>query len=253
MSVADRFGITEVVLPLGALVAGVLAWWGFVVALSIPPFILPSPAAVGTRLAETPTLYLENAWVTLERVVLGGAIGILSGFCLALCVSFVPVLRRAVYPYLVTMRVLPKIAIAPVLLIYFGTGAETALFFVALIAFFPMVVSTAAGLDSTPENALDLLRSVGAGETRTFVAIRLPYAVPDVFAGVKQSVTLAVVGAVVAEWIVATDGLGALVLFAAENVQIDVMLASVLVLFVLGLGLYGTVVLAQRRLAWDTS
>lgn len=242
-------GVGSLAYPLGALVAGVGIWWAITALLSVPPFVLPPPEAVGTQLLGNPALYLRNALFTLEKVAYGGALGVAGGFLLALGVAYLPWFRRAVYPYLVTARVLPKIAIAPVLLIYLGTGMTTAVVFVALIAFFPMVLSTAAGLSNAPEEHHDLLDSVNAGAVRGIVHVDLPYALPDVFAGLKQSVTLAVVGAVIAEWIVADDGLGFVILLASENVRADVMLAALAVLIALGLALYGAVVLAQRAAA----
>ncbi|WP_248896014.1 ABC transporter permease [Haloplanus halobius] len=251
MSVADRVPLPDVVLPVSALVAAVAGWWALVVGFAVPPYLLPSPTAVATRLVDNPDLYLSHATETLRKIVAGGAAGIAVGFSLALVVSAVPVLRRAIYPYLVAARVLPKIAIAPIFLIYFGVGFGTAVLFVALVVFFPVVVGTAAGLDRTPDAHLDLLRSVDADPLRTFLAVRLPHALPDVFAGVKQAVTLAVVGAVVAEWILSNDGLGALILVASENVQVDVMLAALVVLLPMGLLLYGGVTLCQRAVSWQ--
>jgi len=251
MSVAQRVPVPGVVLPVSGLFVAVAGWWTLTVALALPPFLLPSPAAVAARLAGNPDLYLTNARTTLQKIVVGGAVGVTVGFTLALVVWAVPLLERAIYPYLVAARVLPKIAVAPIFLIYFGVGFETAVFFVALIVFFPVVVGTAAGLDRAPDTHLDLLRSVDAGPVRTFLAVRLPHALPDVFAGLKQSVTLAVVGAVVAEWILSNDGLGSLILVASENVQVDVMLAALAVLLPLGLLLYGGVALCYRAVAWQ--
>lgn len=251
MSVADRVPAANAVLPIGALAIGVLVWWLVVAVFAVPSFLLPTPTAVAAQFVNAPLLYARNGQITLRRVLLGGGVGVVSGFCIAVAVVHVPWVRRAVYPYLVTARVLPKIAIAPILLLYLGTGATTAFVFVALIAFFPMVESTAAGLDGVPDRYLDLLESVNVGPLRAFLAVRLPYALPDVFAGVKQSMTLAVIGAVIAEWIVATDGLGALIIFASENVQPAVILAALVVLVVEGLGLYAAVTLVQRSVLWN--
>lgn len=236
----------DLLYPVAALVLGVACWWAMAVALDVPPFLLPPPDVVAARLLGNPELYLVNAWYTLEKIVYGGATGALVGFVLAVLLVSIPWFRRAIYPYLVTVRVVPKIAIAPLLLIYLGTGTATAIVFVALVAFFPLALSTAAGLDRMPREQRDLLRSVNAGPVRTFVRVRLPYALPDVFAGLKQSVTLSVVGAVVAEWVVADDGLGHLILLASENVRTDVLLAALVVLLVEGLVLYGGVVVLQR-------
>jgi NitT/TauT family transport system permease protein len=244
----NRFDFTDALLPVGALGVGVVAWWLLAASLSVSPFLLPSPTAVASRLAGAPELFLHNAWSTLAKVLYGGAAGATAGFVLAVLVAHLPWFRRAVYPYLVTVRVLPKIAVAPLLVIYLGTGTTTAAVFVALIAFFPLVLNTTAGLDRLPNAHRDLLRSVDASAAATF-RVRLRYALPDVFAGLKQSVTLAVVGAVVAEWTLTDSGLGFLILLASENVQTDLMLAALFVLVAEGLALYAGVVVVQR---WTT-
>lgn len=250
MKTADRVPARSVGLPLVALAAGVAAWWATVVLFGIPPYLLPTPDAVVARLVASPDLYLHNALVTLRTVAVGGAVGAGFGFVAAVAVVHSTALRRAISPYLVTARVLPKIAIAPVLLVFLGTGRGTAVTFVALVAFFPTFVDSAAGLDETPQQYLDLLESVDAGPIRTFVFVRIPSALPAVFSGLKQSAALAVVGAVVAEWILTDEGLGFLVLVGAENVQPAGVLAAVLVLFVEGFAAYGTVALVQRRVDW---
>jgi NitT/TauT family transport system permease protein len=238
---------SDALLALGAFGAGIAIWWITTAAFSVPPFLLPSPVDVASLLIGNPGLYARNALFTLEKILYGGTVGVVGGFVLAICMAYLPWFRRAIYPYLVTARVLPKIAIAPVLLIYLGTGMGTAVVFVALIAFFPLVLSTVAGLDRTPAEQHALLRSVNADPIRTIVHVDLRYALPDVFAGLKQSVTLSVIGAVVAEWIVADDGLGFLILLGSENVRADVMIAALFVLLVLGLSLYAIVAWIQRR------
>lgn len=250
MTLYDRMPAAGVTLPVGALAAGIAAWWAATTLFAIPAFLLPSPVAVAARLVDSPALYARNAWATLQKVLAGGAVGVAAGFLAGVLVSHVPLLRRTLLPYLVALRVLPKVAVAPVLLLYVGVGFGTAVLFVALVAFFPMTVSTAAGFDRVPSRQRDLLRSVNAGRARSFLAVELPYALPDVFAGLKQSTALAVIGAVVAEWIVATNGLGALILTASETVQIAVMLAALGVLVAVGLCLYGAVVAVQRRVLW---
>ncbi|MDQ2051763.1 ABC transporter permease [Natronolimnohabitans sp. A-GB9] len=241
-----RLAATDAIYPAAALVAAVACWWAITVVTDVPSFVLPPPDAVLARLIGNPELYAINAWYTLEKVVYGGLVGIVSGIALAAFVAYVPWFRRAIYPYLVTVRVLPKLAIAPLLLIYLGTGMGTAIVFIAMITFFPLVLNTAAGLDRAPARHRELLRSVGAGPLERVRYVDVPYAIPGVFAGLKQSVTLAVVGAVVAEWVVADNGLGFLILMGSENVSPDIMLAALLVLLLEGLLLYGGVVALQR-------
>lgn len=246
MTLVERIPAARVTLPVGSVFIAISIWWLAVTTFEVSPYLLPSPTAVWARLASKPALYLQNTAATVEKVLVGGAIGIGSGFGIAVAINYVPWLRRGLYPYLVTVRVLPKIAIAPVLLIYIGTGFTTAVLFVAVIAFFPMVVSTAAGLERVPHRYHEMLRTVNAGPLQRLLTVQLPYALPDVFAGIKQSITLAVIGAVVAEWVVSTEGLGFLVLFAFEDVQTDVVFAAVAMLFAVGLLFYGAVVGLQR-------
>lgn len=236
----------DVAYPAIALAVATLCWWTVTTVGDVPPYVLPPPEAVAARLLGNPALYAHNAWYTLEKVLSGLAVGAVAGFGLAVLVAYLPWFRTAVFPYLVTVRVVPKIAVAPLLLIYLGTGTTTAVVFVALVTFFPLVLSVAAGLDRAPAHLRDLLRSVDAGPVERVRYVDLPYAIPDVFAGLKQSVTLGVVGAVVAEWTIADDGLGFLVLMGAENLRADVMLAALSVLLLEGLALYGVVVLCQR-------
>ena len=246
MSVADHVPAADVTLPAAAMAVGVGLWWAVTATGAVPALALPPPAAVAERLVTSPELYASNALATLAKILAGGAVGIGGGGAVAVAVSWSRLLRRTLFPYLVAARVLPKVAVAPLLLLYVGLGFGTAVLFVALVSFFPMVVSTAAGLERAPDEQRDLLRSVDAGPVRTFLAVDLPYAHPDVFAGLKQSVTLAVIGATIAEWVVSTEGLGYLILIGSENVQLDVMVASLVVLVGVGLLLYGLVVLLQR-------
>ncbi|WP_255169039.1 ABC transporter permease [Natrononativus amylolyticus] len=238
-----------VVAPLVAFAVLVGAWAAVVAALEVPPYLLPGPVDVASRLAGNPELYATSALATLWRILYGGGVGIAGGFAVAVAVVAIRPLRYALVPYLVTIRVVPKVAVAPPLLIYLGTGRTTAVVFIALIAFFPICLGTIAGLDRLDRRYLDLLRSVDAGPIRV-MAVRLRFALPEVVSGLKQSVTLAVVGAIVAEWVVVDGGLGSLVLVASENLLADVMIAALVVLLLEGLALYGLVVAVERRLLW---
>ncbi len=243
---ADRF--PGWVYPVAALAGAVVLWGAFVSLFDVPAYLLPHPIEVGRRLAADPGLYVDAAVATTVKVLVGGAAGTLAGFLLGVAVGELPALWRAIAPYLIAARVLPVVAIAPLLLIYFGTGFATGIAFVSLMALFPMAVSTAAGFRRTPEAALDLAASVDAPRHRVLLGVRLPYAVPDVVGGLRQSATLAVVGSVLAEWFVADSGLGYLILVAAENVRPDVLLAALSLVFLVGFALYGAVDLLGSRL-----
>jgi NitT/TauT family transport system permease protein len=195
-------------------------------------------------------LYARSALETLLKTLVGGGLGVGGGFLVAVAVAHVRWFRRMVLPYLIALRVVPKVALAPVFLLYVGLGFGTAVGFVALLTFFPMTISTAAGFKRVPDHQRELLRSVDAAWLSTLLAVELPYALPDVLAGLKQSVVLAVVGAVVAEWLLEPSGLGYLVLVGSESVQMTVVLGAVVVLVCLSVALYGFVTLLQRRLSW---
>lgn len=252
MSLTDRVrpSVVNATFPLGALLVGVVGWWVLTGPVGVPSFMLPSPGAVAGTLLGNPGLYLRNAGHTTWKVVVGCAVGTTVGFLLGVVIFYRPLLRRALYPYLVTLRVLPTIAIAPLLLIYVGIGTTSALVFVSVMVFFPMVVNTVAGFERAPDREIDLLYSVSADGFIDSLSIRLPYALPDVFAGLKQAVTLSVIGAIVAEWVVGNRGLGYLILIASESVQVAVMVAALVVLVALGLVLYGAVVVVQHAMPW---
>ena len=234
--------------PLATLTASVLLWAVLVSALDVPAYLLPHPVEVERRLIGDTRLYADAAVATTVKVLLGGAVGTLGGFLLGVAVGEIPPLWRAVSPYLIAARVLPVVSVAPLLLIYIGTGFLTGVAFVVLMALFPMAVSTAAGFRDTPAAAMDLAQSVDAPQYRVLLSIRLPYAVPAVVGGVRQSVTLSVVGAVLAEWFVADAGLGYLILVGAENLRPDVVLAALSVVFLVGFAFYGAVAVLGSRL-----
>jgi len=234
--------------PALTLLGGLVLWAAFVSLLDVPAFLLPHPLDVARRLVDNPGLYLDAARSTTVMVFAGGAVGTLVGLLVGVAVGEIPPLWRAISPYLVAARVLPVVSLAPLLVIYFGVGFATGVGFVALMSLFPMAISTAAGFRQTPDAALDLTESVDASRLRVLLSVRLPYAAPDIVAGLRQSVTLAVVGAVLAEWFVADSGLGYLILLASENVRPDIMLASLSLVFVIGFALYGAVGVVGARI-----
>lgn len=233
--------------PVMALGSAIVLWAAFVSLFDVPPYLLPHPTAVGRRLVGNPGLYIDATGATLLKVFVGGAAGTTVGFCIGVAVGEIPPLWRAISPYLVAARVLPIVSLAPLLIIYLGIGFWTGVAFVTLMSLFPMAVSTAAGFRQTPREALDLADSVDAPRLRVLRSVRLPYAAPDLVAGLRQSVTLAVVGAVLAEWLVSDSGLGYLILVASENVRPDVLLASLVLVFAIGFSLYGAVGLLGSR------
>ena len=213
---------------------------------------MPAPSEIATALWEDRELLLENAWVTLQEVLLGFAIALLLGVLLAAALHLSPVLRRAVYPLAVGSQTIPILVVAPVFVIWFGFGIGPKVAIVALICFFPIVVNTLDGLSSTSSQSRKLMRSLGASPARTFTTAELPAALPYLFSGAKIAVAVAVIGAVFGEWAGADSGLGHLILLDNAQVgNVDRLFASVVLLSLMAVALFALLALIERlALPW---
>jgi NitT/TauT family transport system permease protein len=211
----------------------------------IPPFLLPSPLSVLQKIAQIPDRLLLHLLVTLHEVLLGFAIATVGGVALAIATTNSRFLTRTLYPLLVVSQTVPTIAIAPVLVIWFGPGDVARLIVVFLIAFFPIFVNTAAGLVRVDEELLDLVRGLKASRWKILIKLRLPNALPHLFTGMRISIALSVIGAVVSEFVAATQGLGYLVFTGATNIDTNLVFAAVVLLAVMGIVLFQLVRLVQ--------
>ena len=220
--------------------------------LDLQSFFVPAPSEIATALWEDRELLLDNAWVTLQEVVLGFAIALALGVLLAAVLHLSPVLRRAVYPLAVGSQTIPILVVAPIFVIWFGFGIGPKVAIVALICFFPIVVNTLDGLSSTSSQARKLMRSLGASPVRSFTALELPAALPYLFSGAKIAVAVAVIGAVFGEWAGADSGLGHLILLDNAQVgNVDRLFASVVLLSVMAMALFAAIALIERlALPW---
>jgi ABC-type nitrate/sulfonate/bicarbonate transport system permease component len=190
----------------------------------------------------------------LFEILAGFGISVLVGIPLAICVTYSLTLDRAIYPLIVGSQTVPKVAIAPLLLAWFGFGLAPKIMIVALVAFFPIVVNTVVGLRAASPQMLHLARSMGASPTQIFWRFRLPQALPNVFAGMKLATVLAVIGAVVAEFVGADSGLGYLIMVAGADFKIDRQFSAILVLSVLGMLLFWVAGWIERLvLPWHIS
>jgi NitT/TauT family transport system permease protein len=215
-------------------------------ALDVSEFLVPMPSAVAHSLYENRALLATHSLVTLREVVIGFGAAAAGGFALAVLMFYVPFLARALYPVLIASQTIPKIALAPLLVVWFGFGLAPKVIVVFLMAFFPVVIATAVGLRSVDENMVHLVRSMGASEWQTFWKVRLPRAVPSIYSGLKIAITLSVVGAIVGEFVGADAGLGYLLLIANGQLDTPLMFAAVLLLSVMGLTLFGAVAVLER-------
>ncbi|WP_435067860.1 ABC transporter permease [Haloplanus sp. C73] len=230
-----------------ALLAGV--WLAGTLTIPNASVFLPAPSDVATTLLASPVLFVTATGGSLSKLAAGWALGAAVGGGLGTLIAFVPNSRPVVGPFLVGARVTPTIVAAPLLLVWFGISVSAATVLIALATFFPIAVATASGLATLPESHRSLLDSVDAPR-RARLAVRLRYGVPTVLAGVKLSIVSGLSGVVIAEWFVANGGLGVLVNQGMRNFQPALTYAAIACLFALGLGLFGSATLLQRRLDW---
>jgi NitT/TauT family transport system permease protein len=241
-----RARISAILYPLGVVLGVLAAWEAGTRLLGVPAFLLPPPSAVGISFIANLPLLLWHGWTTTIEIVLGFVLSILVGIPLALAIFLSPVFSRSILPLLVSSQAMPKVAVAPLLLVWFGFGLLPKVLIAFLIAFFPVVINTAVGLASIEPEKIYLARSMGFGAAATFFKIRLPNALPAVFGGLKISITLAVVGAVVGEFVGGDAGLGYLLMVANGSMDTQLLFAGIVALTVLGVALFLLVELAER-------
>lgn len=234
--------------PLAGTAIIVLAWHYYVVLLHVPIVVLPTPLQVLQAMVEEAKTLAEEGWITALECVYGFALAMAIGIPIAVTMTYSRIANQMFYPLLVASQSIPKVAIAPILLVWFGTGLKSKLAMAFVIAFFPVVVDTATGLRSTSPELLELARSLQCSRLQTFFKIQLPSALPSIFSGAKIAVTLAVIGAVIGEFIGSNEGLGNLLLTANSQLNTPLVWASLIVLSALGMALYGIVVLAEKIL-----
>jgi NitT/TauT family transport system permease protein len=223
-----------------------LIWEGGVRLFAVPALILPAPSVIFATIWERRSLYLAFTVPTTIEIVLGFLVAAVAGILLGILVSFSSFARTTFYPMLISSQLIPKVAIAPIFVIWFGTGLESKVFIAFLIAFFPIMISTMVGLQVIEDDMVKLFMSMGAGSTTTFIKLRLPAALPNIFAGMKIGMTLAVVGAIVAEFVAADRGLGYYLLYANGQLDSPGVFGALVLLTVVGVILYYLVEWSQH-------
>ena len=238
--------LAEYVVPAVTLAGVLLAWEAATGVFRIPRFIMPAPSAIFSEGWEWRYRFIGHTWVTLYETLGGFALSMLVGVPLAVLIVYSPTLKSALYPLIVLAQSVPKIAIAPVLLLILGHGEIPKVIVAFLVAFFPVVVDTATGLAATPPELLDLSRSYRASAFKTFLKVRLPMAMPFIFAGAKVAITLSVIGAVVGEFVGSDQGLGYLILSATSYWKTELAFSAMILLSVMAIVLFGAVALVER-------
>lgn len=249
-------GLRNPALRIALLVASLAVWEAAVRALRVPAFILPPPSQVGAALyrGAVSGIYLQHLWITLAETLLGFVLGSAVAFVIGTALALSRRTEYFLYPYIVMFQSMPKVALAPLVVVWFGLGLTSKVVSAALIAFFPLLVNTIVGLRSADEDRVDLMRSLAATELQIFRMLRLPSALPFIMAGLEVAMVFSLVGAIVAEFVGAEAGLGMLI--QSRNFSMDVAgeFAVLFILAVLGLLLNAGLVSVRRRvLFWDPS
>lgn len=234
-------------LPPALLACALLAVWELSVrVLGTPAYILPPPSAIVAAFAEVRPLLGGHIATTVTEALVGIVAGAVTGVALAVAVWAVPLFRRLAYPLLVASQTVPMVVLAPLLVLWFGFGLTPKILVVALIAVFPVAISTVQGLASADPEQIDLLRSMGAGRREILRLVLIPSATPAFFAGLRIAAAYAVAGAVIGEWVGASSGLGLFLTRSQTSFRVDRVFVGVAVITLLSVALFGIVDLLSR-------
>lgn len=231
--------------PLLVLVVAVALWAGVIWVFRVPSYLVPSPLEVWDNAVQHKWQLLANLWVTLTEVLMGFALGVLIGLPLGFAMVLWRPLERTLYPFLIMLESTPKVAIAPLLVVWIGLGTTTRVLQACIVVFFPVLISTAVGLRSTDSNMLALMRSMRASRLQTFWKLQVPHALPGIFGGLKVALPLSVIGAIVAEFVGGSTGLGAMLLAAQGAFNTGLLFACILILALIGVVLFRLVEAAE--------
>jgi len=231
-----------------------IVWEGAVRVFAVSPIILPAPSAVFLELAKNWKLLVGETGTTVYEVVIGFILSVATAVPLAILLTFSRSAERALYPLIIAAQTVPKIAVAPILLAWFGFGLRPKIIIVVLISFFPILINSVVGMKSLSPQMRHLARSMGASVWQIFWHFQLPNALPSIFAGMKVATTLAVIGAVVAEFVGADSGLGYVIMVATSDLNIARQFAAITVLTVAGIIFFGLIEYSEKLiLPWHIS
>lgn len=225
-----------------------LSWEASVHYFKIPSYILPGPWKILKVMWQRMDLLAAHALVTLTEIGLGFWLALVVGLTLAVLIHSSRIIERSFLPLIISSQTIPVFAIAPLLILWFGYGIGSKVVMTAIIVFFPIVINTVEGLKAADPDTLALLKILEASPGQMFFKVRVPQSLPFVFSGIKIGVAVSVIGAVIGEWVGAREGLGYLMIHANAQLQVELVFASIFWLSILGMGLYGLVVVVERLL-----
>jgi len=222
-------------------------WWGLTF-IGIPRYILPTPVAVVEELLNFDWKWFQQIYVTLQEILGGYLLSITIGILFGIVIAWNDLLKRTFMPAIIFLNGIPKVAAAPIVLVWFGFGKVPNIFMAFLVSFFPILLNTSRGLVEVPNEMIELARTFNIPKWKRFLKIRIPYSLPYIFTGLKLSAIMAVIGAIVGEFVASESGLAALILQAQAYVSTDAMIGALLWISVITMSLYGLVSLVERYL-----
>lgn len=239
--------IRSVAIVVSTILLSIIVWDLVVRIFKIPDFLIPPPLAVLYQFTgKSFSLLVGHSLITLYETGLGFVLGIVIGVFLAILIVYSPLLQTALYPLLVVAQVIPKLALAPLILIWFGYGILSKVVIAFLISFFPIIVNTASGLRDVEPEMIDLVTSLHATKWQVFKKIRFPNSLPHLFGGLKISITFAVIGAIVGEFVGADTGVGYLIIIATHELKTALLFAAIIISSIIGIFAYGVIVLLEK-------
>jgi NitT/TauT family transport system permease protein len=234
-------------LPIGCTIGAFVVWEALVRGFHIPAYLLPPPSAVLLKLFVSRGMFLSQTVPTVTSIFIGFVLAVGVGIPTATVMVYSKKFSDAIYPLLLTAQILPKVALAPLFIVWFGFGLLPKVAMTFLIAFFPIIIDTLIGLQSVRPESLMLIRSMGGTRWQSFWRVRLPSALPSIFGGFRVAITLAVVGTIVAEFVGSDAGLGYVLVLARGNLDTVTVFAAIVWLVAIGFLFYFAVDLAERR------
>jgi len=224
----------------------IAVWEAAIHLFQVEVFVVPAPSAIALSLMQNAALLAQATLVTAEEVLIGFVLATLVGAALALLIVRFSLLGRALYPIIVLFQTVPKVILAPIFILWFGYDLAPKVGLILVIAFFPVTLSMLAGLEAAEPGLLSLMRSVGASRTTILLRIQIPYALPQLMAGLKIAVTFSVIGAIVGEFAGASAGLGYMIQFASTQLDTPLVFAALVVISVVGVAFYYLIELLER-------
>lgn len=242
----SRGGLLRRSAPLVLVLALLAVWQLWVTLADVAPYLMPAPSQIASAFVDSRHLLWGHLVTTTSEALLGMTLGAVIGGLLAGAIASVSVLRRSLYPLLVVSQVIPIVVLAPLLVLWFGFGLTPKVIVVALIVFFPVVVSTVAGLTGVDREMVDLVRSMGASRRQVLRTVLIPAGIPAFFSGLRISAAYAVAGAVIGELVGAQSGLGLFIDRSRASYQVDRIFVGIALIALLSMAMFGVVALAGR-------